>query len=218
MHCKFHMGRLHFYNHTEMPYHITARCINRDWFSIEMPIVWEIMTRQLYFVNYAFNLRIHGFVLMSNHYHLIVRSPEGNLSPAIGYFMRESSRELTRLSHRINQTYGGRFHRTLLTDQIHYLHAYKYLFRNPVEAGLCSKVEDYEFSSLKGVLGEKWMDIPITEDDNWENLTSREKTLEWLNQEPPQEHWEQVRKALRKPVFKFPKIDCRKSPLENTAL
>lgn len=161
------MAHTPFQNHSEFPYHITARCINRDWFSIDMPAVWEIMTRQLYFTNFAFNLRIHSFVLMSNHFHMIVRSPEANLSVAMSYFMRETSREITRRSHRINQTYGSRFHRSLI--------AYKYVFRNPVEAGLCNRVEDYEFSSLKGVLGERWLDVPISEDDNWGDLYSREK-------------------------------------------
>lgn len=80
-------------------------------------------------------------------------------------FMRETSRELTRLGNRVNQTYGGRFHRSLLESPIRYLHAYKYVYRNPVRAGKCKSVQEYPFSSIQGLLGETWLDVPVSEDD-----------------------------------------------------
>lgn len=212
------MGRKKFINHTEFPYHVTARCINRDWFSLDLHVVWEVMSRHLYFVSFAFNLRVHSFVLMSNHFHLIVRTPDANLSEAMRYFMRETSRELTYLSGRINQTYGSRFHRSLLDNPLYYLHAYKYLYRNPVKAGMCKRVEDYPFSSLPGLLGETWLDIPISEDENWGMWLSRESTLRWLNSTPTEEHWEEVRKALMRRVFSLSPQNNRPSILETNAL
>ena len=212
------MGRAPFFNSSEFPYHVTGRCINRDWFSLDTSVVWETMTRQLYFVNMAFNLRIHAFVLMSNHYHMIVRTPDANLSEAMRYFARETSRELVNESDRINQTYGSRFHRSLIMSHHYYLHVYKYLYRNPVEAGLVKKVEDYPYSSLGGLLGERWLDVPISEDENWQNFSSRKSTLLWLNQSPQIGAWEEVRKALRKPVFKLAPVNKRASRLEVDAL
>ncbi|MBO9666605.1 MAG: transposase [Bdellovibrio sp.] len=212
------MARIHFENHPEFPYHITARCINRDWFGEDPSEIWKIMSRQLYFVNFAFNLKIHAFVLMGNHYHLIARSPDANLSQAIGYFNRETSREITGISGRINQTYGSRFHRSLIGSPLYYLHAYKYLYRNPVEAGLCLNVEDYPYSSIQGLLGNSWLDIPVCEDDNWGNFANREQTLSWLNRAPIPEHWDLVRKALKKKEFKLSKINREESSLEFNAL
>ncbi|XGC81379.1 transposase [Bdellovibrio bacteriovorus] len=176
------------------------------------------MTRHLYFVNMAFNLRIHAFVLMNNHFHLIVRTPDANLSEAMRYFMRETSREITFLSGRINQTYGSRFHRSLLSTPLYYLHAYKYLYRNPVTAGICEKVQEYPFSSMQGLLGNCWLDVPVTEDDNWANLSNREQTLTWLNQAPSPELMEEVRKALKHPEFKLPIKKKKKSLLEDSLL
>lgn len=183
-----------------------------------MSAIWEIMCRQLYFVNFAFNLRIHSFVLMGNHFHIIVRTPDANLSKAMGYFMRETSRDITGLSHRINQTYGSRFHRSLLVSPLYYMHAYKYVYRNPVAARLCSKVEDYQYSSLQGLIGNRWLEVPVSEDENWGSLVSREKTLEWLNVAPVPEHWELVRAALKKKEFKLSKINREDSSLEFNAL
>ncbi|MFS4458759.1 transposase [Bdellovibrio sp. HCB2-146] len=212
------MPRKNFVQDPNLPYHIISRCINRDWFAQEMPLVWKIVTRHLFFVNHAFNLRIHGFVLMNNHFHMIIRAPDGNLSEAMAYFLRETSRDLTRLSNRINQTFGGRFRRSLISSPHYYSHAYKYLYRNPVEAGLCERVEDYEYSSLQGLLGKRWLDVPISEDENWANFASREETLEWLNASPKKEHWEEVRKALRRSEFKLAPVNQRKSSLEDDAL
>jgi REP element-mobilizing transposase RayT len=211
------MPRPLFINHTDLPYHITARCINRDWFSLDKDFVWDVMTRHLYFLHIGFNIKIHAFVLMSNHFHMIARSPDANLSAAMRYFMLETSRELTFASDRINMTYGGRFHRSLLSNQHHYHHAYKYLYRNPVMAGMCTRVEDYKYSSLPGLLGERWLDVPIAEDHNWESLYSRAETLLWLNKSPHEEAIEAVRRALKKPTFTLPKVDSRASPLEDLA-
>lgn len=212
------MARKIFINHTNIPYHVTARCINRDWFSIDMQTVWQIMTRHLYFTHLAFDVRIHAFLLMSNHFHLIIKSPNQNLSAAMQYFMRESSRELTHLSSRINQTYGSRFHRSLLISPLYYLHAYKYLYRNPVTAGICHRVEDYPFSTLQALLGNARVEVPILDDWNWGTLHERDATLKWLNASPPKENLEEIKKALRKSVFKIPKRDSRPSPLEEYAL
>ena len=176
------------------------------------------MTRHLYFLHIGFNIKVHAFVLMSNHFHMIARSPDANLSAAMKYFMQETSREITYASDRINMTYGGRFHRSLLSSPLYYLHAYKYLYRNPVMAGLCSRVEDYKYSSMQALLGERWLDVPISEDHNWESLHSRAETLLWLNKAPLLENAELVRRALRKSTFRIPKVQNRFSSLEENPL
>ncbi len=74
-----------------------------------MSEVWRIFESQLYFCKHAFNLKIYSFVLMSNHYHLILSAPDCNLSEAMQYFIREVSRELNRCGNRINRTFSSRF-------------------------------------------------------------------------------------------------------------
>ena len=212
------MGRKPFTCHTEFPYHITARCINRDWFSAEMPEVWSIMTMHLRYISFAFDIEIHAFVLMSNHFHLIARAPKGNLSEAMRFFMAETGKDLRRLSKRINRTYGARFHRTLISSPRYYLHAYKYLYYNPVAANLSSDVQSYPYSTLPALLGQTRIDVPVLCDENWSSLHSREATLSWLNQRPRDYDWESVRRALRKAEFKLAKFNDLPSPLENQPL
>ena len=184
------------------PYHVSARTNNADWFNLEMEQVWDIMGRYLFFIHHAFNVKIHSFVLMNNHFHLIISTPENNLSAAMNYFMRETSRVIAQESGRINHIYGGPFFRSHIRNFHYFTHAYKYVYRNPVEAKLSTTVEAYPYSTLHGLFGLKKMIIPMCEDTLL--FDSNLKTLEWLNEKPPVERREMIRRALRKESFSFP--------------
>lgn len=201
---------------SQFPYHIGARSINKDWFNIPMQEVWSIMSEQLFFVHHAFHFKIFAFVLMNNHFHLIVQTPEANLSDGMRWFMRETSRELARKGNRINQTYGGRYFRSIIKTPHHYLNTYKYVYHNPIKAGICKNVLDYPFSTIQGVLGKDLLLIPLEEDETLFN--SIEDTLSWLNQIPTDQNWESVRKALRRSEFKLTNVNKKKHPLENDAM
>jgi putative transposase len=116
----------------EFPFHITARSNNRALFPVSMPEAWELFSDYLYFINKNFGIRIHSFVLMPNHFHMIARDPELNLSSAMNYFMRETSKLMASESRTINRVWGAPFHSSLIDSPLYYLHAYKYVYRNPV--------------------------------------------------------------------------------------
>ena len=188
------------------PYHVSARCINKEWFKVPLFEVWEIVGNNLFFISHAYKIKVHAFVLMSNHFHLLISTPEANLCEAMAYFMRESSRAIARCAGRINQTFGGRYHSSLITKESYFLNAYKYIYRNPVEAGLVPLVEDYEFSTLKGILGFSKLIIPVIEDTLlFECSNSVESHLLWLNHAPDPDHLDAVRKALRRREFQYGK-------------
>ena len=48
--------------------------------------------------------------------------------------------------------FGGRYKWTIIQDDIYYWNSIKYVFRNPVDAGICSLVEEYKYSSLNSIL------------------------------------------------------------------
>jgi len=197
----------------DLPFHISARCTNKDWFAIPLPEVWEIMEEQLFFAVHAFKIEVHAFVLMSNHFHLLTSAPEGNLSECMRYFMTQTSRQLLHKCRRINQIYGGRYHSTVIATYHHFTSAYKYVYRNPVHAGTCAWVEEYPFSTLRGLLGQQRLLIPVAEDHILFD-GQVENTLRWLNTAPRPGAWDEVRRALRKSQFELPHTDNRPSPLE----
>lgn len=203
---------------SQYPYHVTARCINKEWFNIPMEIVWEIMSRELRFLTYAYDVKIHSFVLMSNHFHLLISTPQANLSEAMWCFMGQTSRDLTKAGNRINQTYGQRYFRSVISSYHYYMHSYKYVYANPLKAGFVKNVEDYKYSTLNGLLGNEKIEIPLLEDTLlFENPI---ETLSWLNTLPNEKNWNAVKFALAKKEFKLGKNknNNAESPLETNAL
>lgn len=202
---------------TEHYYSISARCINKEWFQIPLEDVWKIMEDYLYFLSIGFNFKIKSFVLMNNHFHLIVKTPDGNLSEGMRYFMRETSRHIAKGSGRINQIYGARFYRSLISTNHYYTHAYKYVYRNPVEAALVESVLDYKFSTLGRLLGKGPLNIPIEYDEILFDSKNIQETLNWLNTTPTRENYKIIKTALRKSEFYIPrdKVTKYKNPLED---
>lgn len=201
----------------EDPYHITARCLNREWFSLPMEVIWSIMEDYLYLTTKEFDLQIHAFVLMSNHFHLLLTAHLGNLSQALLYFMRETSKEMNRLTGRINQNYGARNHKTHISTYHYFMNTYKYLYQNPLRAGLCNRVEDYPFSTLHGLCGLKKMTIPLIEDTILFNPGFDHSTLKWLNTRSDIELENEMRLALSRPQFAL-KENKKQSLLETFLL
>jgi len=188
---------------SKYPYNITARCINREWFQIPMPEVWEIFCTELIHSNKKYELQIHSFVLMSNHFHLIATTPRSNISQCMHQFMYRTSKKLTRTGNRINQTYSGRHYKCILQHHNYYLNAYKYNYRNPVSAGICLRVEEYPYSSLIGVIHPALCCIPLIDDLTYS--ADPIGTLRWLNEKPDPAKEESVRYGLKRQYFQAKK-------------
>lgn len=204
---------------SEFPYHVSARCHNREWFDLPMQYVWSVFEDYLFLTKSQFNLRLHNFVLMNNHFHLLVSTPDANISAAMKYFMQLSSRELSRAAGRINQTFGGRHHKTLVGSYHYYMNCYKYVYQNPVRAGICSRPEDYQFSTLNGLLGKSRLTIPVEEDTLLFAPDFNDSTLRWLNQRADPKREADIRLALRRSEFKLRRASRRqKNPLETELL
>lgn len=184
----------------EFPYHISARCINRDWFEIPLERVWNILGEELYMATVLHELRVHSLVLMGNHFHLIASTPQANISVAMKRFMELTSKRLGEESKRINRIWGARHYKTVLGCYSYYLNAYKYDYLNPVRARIVERCEDYRFSTLRALLGEERLLFPVVEDTLL--FPDAGEALEWLNRIPAKSKLEAVRIALRKGEFK----------------
>lgn len=160
-----------------------------------------IFAHYLHYIWREYDVRVHSFVLMSNHFHMLISTPEANLDKAMNYFMREVSKRIGERAGKVNQVFGGPYHWTVIKNSIHYQHAYKYIYRNPVHAGICSRVEDYPFSTLRGLLGLEYQHIPAY--DNLEIIQDPFKKLQWLNSGYEDETKEAIQLALRRREFGF---------------
>lgn len=193
-------------------YHVTARALNREWFRLDMPSVWHIFSSYLAFINRHYSVQIHDFVLMNNHFHLLARFPENNIAEAMLYFMRESSRAISRDSRRINQSFGGRHHKCRVASHHHLLNVSKYIYQNPLRAKIVDTVEEYKYSTLRAKLGLDSTLIPLCEDLLLSDLDHRERHLRWLNQPASIANIEFMRRALRRGEFTLPVDRTTKAP------
>ncbi len=196
---------------SDYPYNIGARCINKEWFQLPMTLVWEIFCEELNRTISEYNLSVHSFVLMSNHYHLIASTPDANISQCMHQFMARTSKRLTKEGNRINETFAGRHYKCILNNYNYYLNAYKYNYRNPVTAGACIYVEEYPFSSIYGLVNPKKALLKICNDPLFQE--NKTHTLKWLNTEPDPLKLEAVQHGLRKQFFASKKNNITGWPL-----
>jgi REP element-mobilizing transposase RayT len=143
------------------PYHLTARSNNQEWFYLPTENVWAIMCQQLFTTTVVYSLKVHAFVLMSNHFHLVASTPEANIDSAMNYFMREVSRSINYRSERKNHVFGGPYKWSLIESPLYYSNVINYVYMNPVQAKICSVPEEYSYSTLSGILGSVELPIPL---------------------------------------------------------
>ena len=184
----------------DYPYNITLRSINKMPFEMPLAELWDFSCDLLLFCSYAFKIEIHAFVLMNNHYHMILRTPNANLDKFMNYFNGGLSREIGFKTARINQKFGGRYHSSIISDLRYYHHAYKYVYRNPVEARVCNATEDYRFSSINFVLGRESYRFPVF-DSYFQDIEDHWPTLSWLNTSYKEDEVKIIKSGLKKPHF-----------------
>jgi REP element-mobilizing transposase RayT len=189
---------------SEHPYHITARSNNQEWFDVPMGYAYAVFTNVLSKTIERYDIRVHGFVLMSNHFHLISSAPKLNLGLALRYFMTETSRGIRFKSSRINHIYGGRNYKTIIKTPEYYAHCLKYVYRNPVEAKITEKVEDYRWSTASIRRDRIHSLISEVESGHDEFLPEDHvERLKWFNEPYDEKIKNQISLALRRTEFHF---------------
>ncbi len=133
-------------------YHVTSRGVRReDIFDDDDDR--RAFLKTLGDVVGQFNWLCYAWCLMDNHYHLLIQTPDGNLSKG----MRQLNGVYTQLSNRRHRRVGhlfqGRFKAILVDSDGHLLELARYVVLNPVRARMVKRATDWEWSSYRASLG-----------------------------------------------------------------
>jgi len=98
----------------------------------------------------VYGWRLHAFVLMTNHDHLFVETPEGNLSAGMQHYNGSYTGYFNRRHRRRGHLFQGRFKGHLIEEEGYFLEVSRYIHLNPVRAKIVERPEQYAFSSYRG--------------------------------------------------------------------
>lgn len=104
-----------------------------------------------------FGLEVHAYCLMGNHYHLLVRTPRGNLSRAMRHVNGLYTQRYNRLKKTDGPLFRGRYKAILVDASSYLLQVSRYIHRNPVETTtpLVAAIKEYPWSSYPAYLSSK---------------------------------------------------------------
>lgn len=132
-------------------YHITARGNERKKIYLSK-CDYEKFIQYLADAKKKYNIVLHCYVLMGNHYHLIMETPEANISKVMQYINGSYTTYFNIKRRRIGHLFQGRY-KSIVVDKDNYLlELSRYIHLNPVRAGIVEKPEDYRHSSYKAYI------------------------------------------------------------------
>jgi putative transposase len=119
-------------------------------------------------------MRLLGYVLMPNHFHLVLwPRGEGDLSRWMQWLMTSHVRRYHRHYHGSGHVWQGRFKAFPIEQDEHLLTVLRYVERNPLRANLVRRAEKWVWSSLawRGNRGQRrpemLADWPVSCPRNW---------------------------------------------------
>jgi len=100
-----------------------------------------------------FHFICHAYCLMDNHYHLVIETPEGNLSKGMRQLNGVYTQRCNFLHHRTGHVFQGRYKAIIVDRDSYLLELVRYVALNPVRAGIVKDPEDWMWSSYRPTAG-----------------------------------------------------------------
>ena len=121
-----------------------------------------------------FGYHLHSYALMPNHYHLIIETPEGNLSKVMHFVNGSYTNFFNRRTGRSGHLFQGRYKAILVDVDNYLLELSRYIHLNPVRAGIVDQPEKYPHSSYKSFISKKGEEI-LRRDLIWGMISKDER-------------------------------------------
>ena len=101
----------------------------------------------------GFEIELHAYSLMPNHYHLLVRAPRGNLSRAMRHVNAAYTQHINAVHEWDGPLFRGRFRSELVRDEASLPFVLAYIHLNPLRAGLVARLDSDCWTSHRAYIG-----------------------------------------------------------------
>ena len=133
-------------------YHVTSRGDGRE------AIFLDDEDRYLFLGVFSeiiqdFNWAVHAYCLMDNHYHLIIETPDGNLSKGMRQLNGVYTQRFNRRHGRVGHVFQGRYKAILVEKDSYLMELARYVVLNPVRARMVHQAEEWPWSSYRATAG-----------------------------------------------------------------
>jgi len=110
-----------------------------------------------------FGWLIPAWILMTNHFHLVIETPKTNLSRGMQWLNGKYAAWFNKRHQRSGHLFQGRFHSVLIEKESYLAEVIRYVALNPVRANMVKRPEDYRWSSYRATAGLEsaplWFDV-----------------------------------------------------------
>ncbi len=136
-------------------YHVTSRGNRREAIYLEdsdreswLALLGQVCER--------FNWRCHAYCQMTNHYHLVIETPDGNLAQGMRQLNGVFTQYVNRTHGRVGHVFQGRYKAILVDRDSYLLQLARYVVLNPLRAGMVEALEDWPWSSYRAMVGREF--------------------------------------------------------------
>ncbi|GAB2914920.1 REP-associated tyrosine transposase [Rheinheimera gaetbuli] len=133
-------------------YHITSRGNERKDIYFD-DTDFELFLLLLSKVCERYNWVVHSYCLMSNHYHLLVETPDANLSKGMRQLNGVFTQAINRKHNRVGHLFQGRYKAILVDKDAYLLELSRYIVLNPIRAKIVQQLEDWPWSNWHAFMG-----------------------------------------------------------------
>ncbi|OFZ28708.1 MAG: hypothetical protein A2622_06385 [Bdellovibrionales bacterium RIFCSPHIGHO2_01_FULL_40_29] len=129
---------------------------------------WMYLQRNLFRIANQFSIELQALVMMDTHFHVLIEVRDENEN----FFCDEVAKKLAPADDQAVFCEP-------VSNLAQYLNAYKYIYNNPIKAGMTATVETYPYSSLQILLGRSSCHCLIA--DKLGFIQNPRKIINWLN-------------------------------------
>ncbi len=105
----------------------------------------------------------HAWVLMDNHYHLLLETPQANLSVAMKHLNAQYTQRFNKKHHRTGHLFQGRYKAIVIEKNSYLQELCRYVVLNPVRAKMAKQPGGWKWSSYRATAGlerpEPWLEV-----------------------------------------------------------